>query len=284
MSSNPMTTILLQIDDQRQRSAVADTLRQENFEVIGNAGESASQAVDAVLADHAVRKTPAIAAEMGSVCDQVALAAIGWEGPADVVLPEDVTDRELKLVCSLLVEITRLRRESTHRFHERTAMQQLAFSDALTTIPNRRAWDHESARQFEQTLISDRPLALAIIDLDQFKSVNDRYGHASGDEVLKSAARAISASVRASDFLARLGGDEFGLLLPDVLPTALPGVVERIRRSVATQCSRPVGPNVSASIGYAMRKDEASLTQLFERCDAALRQAKDNGRDRAIAG
>jgi diguanylate cyclase (GGDEF)-like protein len=279
-----MTTIVLKIDDEKRRGTLADTLREEKFNVVDAAGDSAMTMADAILADHSTGLDSVASRDAAADRAHVGLAAIGWEGPADVVLPDDVSDRELKLVCSLLAEITRLRRESSRRFHERTEMQQLAFSDSLTAVPNRRGWDQEAECHFEHACVTGRPLAIAIIDLDHFKSVNDQYGHGTGDEVLRSAARAIAASVRSSDYLARLGGDEFGLLLPDVATTALPSVMERVRRAIAAHCSRPVGPNVSASIGYSMRHEETKLSQLFERCDIALRQAKSSGRDRATCG
>jgi diguanylate cyclase (GGDEF)-like protein len=276
-----MSTILLQIADKNQQQRFADSLR-EKFDVIAESLEQCGGDVDAVLADHSPDlRTPR---SLRAADQHLALAAIGWEGPADVVLPADVTNRELSLVCSLLTEITRLRRESSNRHLERTEMRHLAYSDPLTGIPNRRAWDQQAEQQFELAVRSGTSLGLAIIDLDHFKQVNDRYGHASGDEALKSAARAISASVRASDFVARLGGDEFGLLLPELVPSAAATVMERIRRAVATQCSRPAGPNISASIGYALRTTESKFSTFFDRCDDALRQAKGNGRDRAAAG
>lgn len=278
-----MTTIFLSIHDERRREAFASALAGVTTEVISAAESSPNGLrVDVIVSDRMIDTNRDAAAEQSPARNRVAVAAIGWNGPADVVLPGDATPREVALACSLLSEIVRLRREGWDSHDERAEMRQLAYSDPLTGIPNRRAWDHEMGRQFERAACNNRSLGLALVDLDNFKNVNDQYGHAAGDEVLKEAARAISASVRGSDFIARMGGDEFGLLLPEVDLGAVSSVVERIRRAIATRCSRPVGPNISASVGYSILRENDKFTTLFERADAALRDAKRLGRDRAV--
>ena len=278
-----MTTILLQIASEARRCELAELLTNEKFEVISESGELMNQSADVILSDGSRNATLARAREPGGVAGQVALAAVDWVGPADVVLPDDATQREMTLVCTLLAEITRLRRENDHRRRERSEMRHLAFSDPLTELPNRRAWDDEAHQHFDRAVAAGQPLSLAIVDLDHFKNVNGSYGFAIGDKVLKDAARAISASVRASDFLARLGGDEFGLLLPASDPSAVATIMERIRRAIANHCSGPMGPNISASVGFAMLQHDEKFSKLFDRADAALRRAKEMGRDRAVS-
>jgi diguanylate cyclase (GGDEF)-like protein len=204
--------------------------------------------------------------------------ALGWDGPADVVLPSDATVREIVLACTLLLEIVRLREERSNDQLERQHMLQLANSDPLTGLPNRRAWDEELVRRLARAA-APRPLTLAILDLDHFKAINDSQGHVYGDEVLRSAAQSMLASVRESDFVARLGGDEFGLLL-DNCPAAA-GVLDRIRHGLALRCAAP-GPVVSASAGYASARPVDTPAAIYERADAALRIAKQTGRDRVV--
>jgi diguanylate cyclase (GGDEF)-like protein len=211
-----------------------------------------------------------------------ALIVIGHDGPADVVLPADTTPRELALACTLLTEIVMLRSQRSESISARGHLQNLAYSDPLTGIANRRAWDEELARRRNQPSAGPARWGLAILDLDRFKEINDRYGHTTGDHVLKRAAHAIAAGVRASDFAARLGGDEFGLLLANVDSADAASVVERIRRGVAAQCSGPAGPNVTASAGFAILVEPDTCETLFERADCALRHAKEKGRDRTL--
>lgn len=271
-----MTTVLLRIQDRDRQRQIAEALAQSNFEVLLDAVENAThEAPEIIVSDQTVEADPR---------RRPAIAAIGWQGPADAMLAEDATAREIRLACSLLTEIVRLQKESRDSLRERADWQHRANSDPVTGLANRRAWDEEAPRMFARAAAEGRSLCLAILDLDRFKKVNDRYGHAVGDEVLKDAARAIAASVRASDFLARIGGDEFTLLLCDADAVAAAGVVERIRRAVANKCSHAAGPAVSISVGYSSLREGDRLEDLFERSDAALLQAKQEGRDRTVEG
>ncbi len=94
-------------------------------------------------------------------------------------------------------------------------LAQLARSDALTGVPNRRTWDFELSRACETARQRDRPLSVALLDLDHFKAFNDAYGHPAGDRLLKEATAAWSTHLRDGEVLARVGGEEFGVLLPD---------------------------------------------------------------------
>lgn len=280
-----MTTILLKIENEFRRRAFAAALAETSMEVVVVANGMPPELSFEIIVSDTPLELPNARSRSGELIQgNVAVAAIGWDGPADIHLPQDVTPRELCLVCSLLREIVRLRREGLASYRERMEMRQLAYSDPLTGIPNRRAWEHELKRYFDRAKSSCNTFALAVVDLDHFKNVNDRYGHASGDEVLKDAARAVLASVRASDFVARIGGDEFGLLLIAADNLMVAGIVERIRRAIATHCSRPAGPSISVSVGYTALRPDDSLPVLFGRADSALQKAKGSGRDRAVGG
>ncbi|HEY4760292.1 MAG TPA: GGDEF domain-containing protein [Thermoguttaceae bacterium] len=209
---------------------------------------------------------------------------VGNDNPADVNLPADTSPRELQLACRLMGEIVHLRRSQHMIAQQQHRLYAEAFTDPLTNLPNRRAWDETLPKRLA-AITDSLCLCLAVFDLDYFKKINDDFGHTVGDEVLKSVAEAISASLRQGDFVARIGGDEFGLLL--WLPEAgiAPTVVERIRSALPDFLAKNIGQRVTASAGLTVFTGESSVTNpnvLFERADQSLRCAKQQGRDRTV--
>jgi two-component system cell cycle response regulator len=163
-------------------------------------------------------------------------------------------------------------------------VRRLASHDSLTGLPNRRVFDDTLRREAERQLRQGQPYALVLVDVDHFKSVNDRYGHAAGDAVLRSVAQALAETCRGADLAARYGGEEFAVLLPGCgeLGEAL-ATAERLRAAVATR-AREHGVTVSAGVALAPlhAADPASLVAA---ADAALYRAKGAGRDRSeVAG
>ena len=146
-----------------------------------------------------------------------------------------------------------------------------ALKDALTGLPNRRAWDAAIGAAMAG---GEAPVAVAMFDIDRFKQFNDSYGHPAGDRLLRETAAAWRAEVRADDFLARLGGEEFGLLLTGRDTSSVQRLVERLRRAMPT--------GQTASAGIALRIDGDTPDTLLDRADQALYQAKGAGRDRAV--
>lgn len=125
----------------------------------------------------------------------------------------------------------------------------------------------------------DENLSLLMLDLDDFKSVNDRFGHPTGDRVLTEVGRTLQTTLRASDVIARVGGEEFAALLPRTAPSQLDPLVERLREAIAAP--RPGLPRITASIGIATLPEHASAAdELVERADAALYAAKRSGKNR----
>jgi len=212
-------------------------------------------------------------------------------GPDEVWLPEDVTGRELRLVCRLLARIVRLRRQGQSEAELRHRLSEEALTDPLTGLPNRRAWDQvleERLATAADGRQAARRLCLAIFDLDHFKRINDTYGHAVGDVVLRSAGRAIRAGLRGDDFVARLGGDEFGLLLwvPDGPAAAV--VVERVRSALPSRLTGDNTHAVTSCAGYCVVPAGSSSDPppfpdvVYSAAAAALREAKRQGRDRTV--
>jgi diguanylate cyclase (GGDEF)-like protein len=151
-------------------------------------------------------------------------------------------------------------------------MSDMASTDSLTGLPNRRAWE---ARLHEATL-GGETVMLAMLDLDHFKDYNDTHGHPAGDRLLRETAAAWRDELRAGDFLARVGGEEFALLLPATGSSDAAAVVERLRARM------PYGQTCSA--GIVARKPEESDESLMARADEALYASKASGRDRITVG
>jgi diguanylate cyclase (GGDEF)-like protein len=154
-----------------------------------------------------------------------------------------------------------------------------ALRDPLTGLGNHRAFHEELDRQVEGALRYGTPLALMLIDLDEFKSVNDSCGHAAGDECLREAAERIGDVCRGADLVARIGGDEFAVIL-GVRHSF--GDISETAAAIVAEMSRPVPfrgrqLQLGASVGVAL-VDDCTPSQLFVMADAALYAAKDAGR------
>jgi diguanylate cyclase (GGDEF)-like protein len=215
---------------------------------------------------------------------------VGDEGTADVRLPLNVTPRELQLACMLLTEVVRLRRQCHRDRQMQRVLRELAMRDPLTGLPNRRAWDDRLVGWESQ--IDDRSaathgstnavgvLCLAVIDLDHFKSINERFGHLTGDHVLEQVSQQLAENTSDGTFAARLGGDEFGLLFTASDPSLAEDRVEQLRVGCCTQ----VTPAITASSGVAFAEIGRNLktSVVFRAADQALRQAKSDGRNRSI--
>jgi len=152
------------------------------------------------------------------------------------------------------------------------AYRDLAYTDTLTGLPNRRAFEDRAARLRDFSDV--KPLAVLMIDLDGFKPVNDSEGHEAGDRVLAVMARAIAGGLRDGDFVARFGGDEFAALLPRTDLDEAEALAERLRARVQEAGS---DASVTASIGVAKLEDDVRRALL--RADVALYEAKDAGRN-----
>lgn len=170
----------------------------------------------------------------------------------------------------------------------RAELQQLAIRDSLTQVFNRRYFMEQLQREAERFFRTGERLSLLMIDADEFKSVNDRYGHATGDRVLQVIARCCATSLRPYDVLARFGGEEFAVLLPATEISAAYEVAERIRASVADARidagdAGMIGVTVSIGVSSLSRADEG-CRGLFDTADSALYDAKRGGRNRTVVG
>ena len=174
-------------------------------------------------------------------------------------------------------------RDVTERERLTEELQRLAWTDTLTLTANRRAFMQALAEEYRRARRYQHPLTVLMIDLDQFKTVNDRYGHAGGDAALKAFAEAVRPLLRDTDHFARMGGEEFAILLPETEVTEGCRIAERLRRTVAeVSVDSSQGPfRITASIGIAeMRADDADAEETLSRADRALYAAKAGGRNR----
>jgi diguanylate cyclase (GGDEF)-like protein len=153
-------------------------------------------------------------------------------------------------------------------------LDALAHNDALTGVPNRRAWDLELARHLANARRGGEPVVVALLDLDHFKRFNDRYGHQAGDRLLKEAAAAWRSQLRSGDLLARYGGEEFGICVTGLTLSAVVGLLERV------QAATPLGQTFSA--GVAAWSGHEAPERLVARADEALYRAKHAGRSCVI--
>ena len=164
---------------------------------------------------------------------------------------------------------------------ERLATQ--ALTDPLTGLFNRRAFDQRLAEETKRAVRHGRDLSLIIVDVDHFKTINDRFGHASGDNVLVNLARNLEAVMRQGDLLARVGGDEMAMILGDCPPDQAADVAERMLRAVAEASPLAQRHGATLSIGVAGLAPGCTEEDLLRHADQALYRAKAEGRNRVVS-
>lgn len=165
-------------------------------------------------------------------------------------------------------------------------LRQLASTDALTSLENRRSLDETAASIHDSGVANRRSYGLLILDIDHFKSINDRFGHPVGDAVLSTIAAALRDATRGSDRVFRYGGEEYVVIFPDATAATLSKLAERLRGAVA-QCQVDANGEVvrvTTSVGAALFDpgETVGWREILRRADAALYVAKQSGRDRTV--
>jgi diguanylate cyclase (GGDEF)-like protein len=191
-----------------------------------------------------------------------------------VVVPAIVAPLATHFVVQLLFELERAR----------GGLLQMATHDSLTQVYNRHYFMQCLANEVARAERDGGPLSLLMIDADEFKAINDRYGHALGDDVLREVARACMATLRPYDVLARYGGEEFVVLMPATSLAQACDIAERIRATVAalriaTKTGGTLGVTVSLGVG-PWTSGDSGYQPMLQRADAALYAAKHDGRNR----
>ncbi len=209
---------------------------------------------------------------------------------------ENLTDSSIKSIVSQILEEVKvirsqnenLRRkleEANERIKKLTEeleeTKKEASIDFLTQVANRASFDRALSDMINDFYKRNYPFALIMIDIDNFKKINDTYGHQAGDYVLKELARLLKSQLRARDVIARYGGEEFAILLPGVSFSQAIRVAERLRKSVEKHLFKygeQVIP-VTVSVGVAMMRDGFDETAIIEKADKALYLAKRSGKN-----
>ncbi len=161
---------------------------------------------------------------------------------------------------------------------------QSALRDPLTSVGNRVALENALEREIQLAERHDQPLSMLVADIDFFKRINDQYGHACGDDVLKEIAQSIKAVTRLTDLTFRYGGEEFVVLLNKTDTEGAEVIAERIRKFVEKVCVETHRELIKStiSVGVSTLREGESGSDLFKRADAALYQAKHQGRNRVV--
>jgi two-component system cell cycle response regulator len=192
-----------------------------------------------------------------------------------------------ELVARVRTQVRRRRFSEVLRGAVQASME-LAITDGLTGLHNRRYLDSHLGALFAEAVLKQRPVAALMLDIDRFKTINDTFGHEAGDEVLKAFADRIRTHTRGIDIVARYGGEEIVIILPDAGVEGAHTIAERIRERIEAvpfsiqRDTREV--SVTVSIGVAGRHaDDAGPADMLKRADIALYRAKDSGRNRVVA-
>jgi diguanylate cyclase (GGDEF)-like protein/PAS domain S-box-containing protein len=185
------------------------------------------------------------------------------------------------------VIIVGIAEDITDKKQMETELQRLATTDVLTQSSNRRHFFECAHREFEQARYQGTPLAFLLLDIDDFKVINDTYGHQEGDNVLQRIAECGRATLRRGDVFGRIGGEEFAAVFPGCAPDMAMQVAERLQREIQrlrfSHGDQTFGITVSQGLTSLTAEDE-SVDSLFARADAAMYQAKHQGKNRIISG
>lgn len=163
-------------------------------------------------------------------------------------------------------------------------LEEIANKDFLTKVANRKYFFEKAGASFDKALTGEKPDAVAMIDIDNFKSINDTYGHSVGDNVIKALAQLLRDNIKGQDLVARFGGEEFVLYLKDIAPEAASHVLQNICQKIADHTvvvSENQTLNFTASIGLSTKRC-STLSEKIDKADEALYRAKNSGKNRVV--
>jgi diguanylate cyclase (GGDEF)-like protein len=215
------------------------------------------------------------------------LAILTWMDPALVKpIGEKLGPVAAAITIAMCLLTLLVVRGELARQHQYSAtLSRIAYRDELTGIDNRRAFMENGRREMVRSDRSGRPLLLMMLDVDHFKSINDKLGHAAGDDVLVELAACLQRELREYDLVARIGGEEFAVLIAEMSLEQGKFIAERLRKATESmhKSAENTLPPITLSIGFAEYKAGEDLDQLMSRADRALYSAKDAGRNRCVS-
>jgi diguanylate cyclase len=209
-------------------------------------------------------------------------AVLGFEVRPYTSMVQIIGSLPLLVLYPLVVGLTTYRLARRLR-EQNQLLSEESRADGLSGLLNRRHWEEAVAAGFERCVRTARPASLLMLDLDHFKSINDRHGHPAGDEVIRGVAAILRESLREDDVPGRYGGEEFGVLLPDTAAAGAEVIAERVRKRIESASLSKSGLRVTASIGIAeLEPEDVEHTAAISRADRALYAAKERGRNRTV--
>ncbi|MEW8015009.1 MAG: diguanylate cyclase [Candidatus Sedimenticola endophacoides] len=225
----------------------------------------------------------------------ISLEAPAWKPSRELIVLMVALFSAL-LIAAILLWNRLLRRRVAHKTREledelvargelERELRRLATTDELTGVKNRRHWLALAKGELSRNLRYDGSLSMAMIDVDRFKRLNDTYGHAVGDRVLRGLTDIFRRELRVNDILGRIGGEEFVVVLPETNEEMAHAVLERLRIAVEQWHCKIDGGEVraSVSIGFSMVDEQVtSMEEILRRCDLAMYEAKGQGRNRVV--
>ena len=218
-----------------------------------------------------------------------ALVFLAFGGHRGMPLAQElIVPLTLFVGCWFIMLVSQLSAGSIEDVHRTALLERESITDALTGLFNRRHLDRVLCAEMERARRYDQPLALALIDVDHFKRINDDYGHQVGDQALKQLARLIQSQARVNETVARFGGEEIAVILPGADLEQAGWQAERLRSRIAAEPiivddgedSQRIAMSVSIGLSAVSRQDGYRGEKLLERADRALYTAKHNGRNR----
>ena len=202
------------------------------------------------------------------------------------ILKEGEKDNEAAIIIEQLKNQVKVMEDESESLKEQIEKErQQTLRDALTEIPNRLAYDERLSLELANYRRNKDPFVLVVWDIDLFKKVNDNYGHAAGDQVLKLVASILNKNMRETDFVARYGGEEFVSILPSTDLKGAQLITDKLRELIASSKFhfRDKAVNITVSSGFAEVKSNEEDKSLFIRADKALYKAKEGGRNNCQA-
>ncbi len=202
------------------------------------------------------------------------------------LIKENAKDKQAASIIEQLKKQVKVMEDEAEELKEQIEKErQQTLRDVLTEIPNRLAYDERLNLELANFRRNQDPFTLVVWDIDLFKKVNDTYGHAAGDQVLKLVASILNKNMRETDFIARYGGEEFVSILPGTDIKGAQLITDKLREIIASSKFhfRDEAVNVTVSSGFAEAKNNEDSETLFIRADKALYKAKENGRNNCQA-